>query len=115
MNESEVLNKAADMLEEGWCTGTLAADDGRICAVGAIAAVEFGLTREQIMLGDPMFISGIYTRLDESPVVKALADFIGNEEGYPPADVVYTFNDKQTEPGPVAALFRQVAKEQSNG
>lgn len=110
-NVSAVLNEAADLLENGWCTGQFATRDGKVCAGGALYAAGNNLTQEQVYLTSSNFV---FDYLDESDAVVALAREIRQDptlnKGFMLFEVVAGFNDNQENAEPVIELLRKVAK-----
>lgn len=114
MNE---LEKAVDLLENGWCAGSLLAHDGKVCAAGAIYAASQDMTvnalREMGKADVCWFESDAVHYVNESEAGKALALEIieqGKSVGRydEPYSVVWNFNDnfdkKDLDPDDAAAF-----------
>lgn len=99
MKTSEVLNKAADLIEErGWTQGPLGWDaTGPLCALGGIGAALDCRT-----IGDTYCM----WELAETPEVAAVADYLGVAVG-PEGGGVYNWNDA---PGRTAAEVVEVLR-----
>lgn len=101
MNE---LENAVDLVEQGWCAGSLL-KDGNVCAAGAIYAAHKGYSHDQLSKmnwaeqANFEFAASVYA--EDSEVARALADEIivqgqckhvsEDSDSY---SVIWGFNDK---------------------
>lgn len=100
MNE---LEKAVDLVEQGWCAGSLL-EDGNVCAAGAIYAAHMDYTHDRLgkmrWAEQAHFESNAAVYVETSEAGKALADEImeqGALKHVQPDDaytIVWGFNDK---------------------
>jgi hypothetical protein len=106
-----VLEQAAEVLENGWCRRNLVDDSGdKFCALGAIAAVKLGLTRDMLE-ENPGLENEMYDKLEEMEEVKVLAETILDDEVRGNATgVVFNFNDDQHSVEPVIEMMKLAAK-----
>jgi hypothetical protein len=117
MSESNILEEAGKLIEQGWCTRRLV-KDGKFCSSGAIAVTEFDVNEEKL---DPESDSydvdyevAVYQLLEHSKGVKALAEEIesstGSPRGYSDFAYVYVWNDIQTDQQEVVNMFKSASK-----
>ncbi len=102
--DTTILVRAKNLLiEKGWCINTLWASDDRHCAVGAVLAVSGKLTySDQVE-----HVKRVIQRLllaGNMPVCR-----IDNQISWDPIAV---FNNRQTSPEPVLALFDKAIAQQ---
>ena len=120
------LEEAAALIEGGWCVGNLVNGDGKYCSVGAILAVN-GVSDHELrndFVGDE-YVEGCLTAYqfaETLPEIEVLAKEIieADPESYPnhmlrndagyAVDVVYNWNDCQTDINDVLEMFKLAAK-----
>lgn len=120
---SNVLTEAAKRLEEGWCTSSLVRNGNgeRFCALGAIAAVEHGLTYSALnsLPGNLKTIleNALYTTLEGSAAVRAVYDELvergeceAGKDGEGRVNSIYRFNDRQHSVESVVEVFRAASE-----
>jgi hypothetical protein len=104
MNTSEVLNKAADLIEQrGWATGTCGMDatpDTPLCLEGAIGAA----LEVQTFMSDKAGVERYhYFRLSQSDAYKAILRYLGLDRD------AWMWNDDQSEASRVVEVLRACA------
>lgn len=116
MNE---LEKAAELIERGWCKQELLNGDGKYCSVGAVlTASGYRLISETALVevGNGEGLADAYNTADSLRGIKALAEEIlehddNNEYHYSsPSTTVYEWNDNQKNVNDVLEMFKFAAK-----
>lgn len=98
MNTSEVLNRAADLIEEhGWGQGSPAMlGEGGLCAMGALGLATWGEVTDR------------YEAIHHCPAGQAVANYIGDQPGLLSGhDRIWDWNDK---PGRTASEVIEVLR-----
>ena len=114
-----VLEKAGRLIEQGWCQNDLA-NDGKFCALGAIAVAEFDADVNMLDVNGEYnrpYIAMIYEMLDHSPAVRALADEIiasGYTSFRDAIQTVLTWNDGQEDQQGVVNMFKSASERLSH-
>lgn len=96
LTPAEILDRAADVLEErGWCRNALERN-GRVCALAAINVAAYG---------DPRVCARAVDRSVNSSSAAAACLALEHAVGWPPS-----WNDVQRDRRNVVRLFRRVAR-----
>lgn len=119
------LNKAADLLRNGWCTGKYK-DGDKFCALGAIAAIYDDSLRT--VKGPVHFVEDQFSEVpfDDIPEIRTVAQVIIEQHPerfedfenhsaedlwhyFIPSQIVFEFNDDQETVEPVIAMLEKAA------
>lgn len=96
LTPTEILSRAAKLLESGWCQGKYHDDEG-MCAVGAINTVAFG--NPEILVYDEYGIVNEHNFAARNAAVTCLADQVRSSvhKIFSYAGVVMSWNDNENQ------------------
>ena len=110
-----VLEQAAELIENGWCTQELMDGDGKYCSVGAVLAAS-GVkidANEASGYAEGRYVYNLYDYARSIPAIKALAEEIGERGNFMssnPVSTIYYWNDDQNDVNEVLEVFKHAAK-----
>lgn len=130
------LEQAAELLEQGWCSGGLY-NDGKYCALGALAQVELDLDLRLAEYGEweadkhkeqnselywkaVAYVADVYEQIEKTRSARVLAEQIYEDMGSDPADlkdidddeiagIIWSYNDSKSKEQ-VLETFKYAAK-----